>query len=83
MKILIAIILDNKTELSKIDGFSEGLSPKLDDFSSIKKGYRNTVGKVYEEVHKKIPEGSKRAQMKFKVFCCHLINRIFKVSVKR
>ena len=48
MKILIAIILDNKTELSKIDGFSEGLSPKLDDFSSIKKGYRNTVGKVYE-----------------------------------
>lgn len=55
MKVLIAAILENKTELSKIDGFSEGLSHKLDDFSSIKKGYRNTVGKVYEEVHKKVP----------------------------
>lgn len=41
-------------------------------------GYRNTVGKVYEEVHRKYPENSKlRAELKLKVFLCHIINRVF------
>lgn len=40
------------------------------------------VGKVYEEVHKKVPESYQRASLKFRVFCCHLINRVFKTGVK-
>lgn len=41
------------------------------------------MARVYEEVHRRIPEGIKRAQMKFKIFCCHLINRVFKQGAKR
>ena len=41
-------------------------------------GYRNTVGKVYEEVHRKYPENSiERSSLKLKVFLCHIINRVF------
>ena len=41
-------------------------------------GYRNTVGKVYEEVHRKYPENTiERASFKLKVFLCHIINRVF------
>ena len=61
----------------------EGFNTEIQNFSVFKQGYRNTVGKVYEDVHKRIPEGTKRAQFKFKVFCCHLINRVFKIGAKR
>ena len=49
---------------------------------TFKQGYRNTVGKVYEEVHKKVPDDRTRAALKFRVFCCHLINRVFKTGVR-
>jgi hypothetical protein len=41
-------------------------------------GYRNTVGKIYEEVHKKFSDSSyERAVLKLKVFICHIVNRVF------
>ena len=41
-------------------------------------GYRNTVGRVYEEVYKKFSENTaERASLKLKVFLCHIINRVF------
>jgi hypothetical protein len=40
--------------------------------------YRNTVGKVYEEVHRKFADNSyERAVLKLKVFICHIVNRVF------
>ena len=45
-------------------------------------GYRNTIGKVYEEVHRKFSENSwERASLKLKVFLCHIINRVFNGGV--
>ena len=83
LKTFLKILQPSLSELNKIDYFKEGFNSEVQEFSSFKQGYRNTVGKVYEEVHKKIPEGVKRAQFKFKIFCCHLINRVFKTGVKR
>lgn len=41
-------------------------------------GYRNTIGRIYEEVHRKYAENSfERASLKLKVFLCHIINRVF------
>lgn len=31
----------------------------------MKQGYRNTIGKVYEEIHKKISDERLQAQLKF------------------
>jgi len=40
--------------------------------------YRNTVGKVYEEVHRKLADNlQQRAALKLKLFLCHIINRVF------
>jgi len=45
-------------------------------------GYRNTVGKVYEEVHRKLADNLlERAELKLKLFLCHIINRVFTGSV--
>lgn len=45
-------------------------------------GYRNTVGKVYEEVHKKLGDNSyERSALKLKIFFCHIINRVFTGNV--
>lgn len=44
--------------------------------------YRNTVGKVYEEVHRKLADNlQERAALKLKLFFCHIINRVFSGSV--
>lgn len=41
-------------------------------------GYRNTIGRVYEQVHRKYPDNTyERASLKLKVFLCHIINRVF------
>jgi hypothetical protein len=41
-------------------------------------GYRNTIGRVFEEVHKRYPENTHiRSSLKLKVFFCHIINRVF------
>ena len=40
--------------------------------------YRNTVGKVYEEIHRKLADNLQlRAALKLKLFLCHIINRVF------
>ena len=40
--------------------------------------YRNTIGRVYEEVHRKLAENlQERAALKLKLFLCHIINRVF------
>ena len=40
--------------------------------------YRNTVGKVYEEVHRKLADNLQlRAALKLQLFLCHIINRVF------
>lgn len=33
--------------------FDDGLNKQYQDFSKFKVGYRNTIGRVYEEVHRK------------------------------
>lgn len=44
--------------------------------------YRNTVGKVYEEAHKKLADNLQdRAALKLKLFFCHIINRVFSGAV--
>lgn len=44
-------------------------------------GYRNTIGKIYEEVHRKFSDNSyERAVLKLKVFVCHIVNRVFSGS---
>ena len=41
-------------------------------------GYRNTIGRAYEEVHRRYAENThERASLKLKVFFCHIINRVF------
>ena len=40
--------------------------------------YRNTVRKVYEEVHRKLADNlQERAGLKLKLFICHILNRVF------
>jgi hypothetical protein len=71
-------IKETKEAKETIANFEEGLNPKYQDFTKFKMGYRNTVGRVYEEVHRKYPENScERASLKLKVFLCHIINRVF------
>ena len=54
------------------------MTARYQDFSKFKVGYRNTIGRVYEEVHRKYPENTQeRAGLKLKVFLCHIINRVF------
>ncbi len=44
--------------------------------------YRNTVGRVYEEAHKKLAENiQERTILKLKLFLCHIINRVFSGNV--
>lgn len=70
-------------ELKKIPNFFDGFNLGFEEFNSFKQGYRNTVGMIFEEVQKKISSPSKRSRLKFKIFTCHLINRIFKTGVKK
>jgi hypothetical protein len=45
-------------------------------------GYRNTIGRVYEEAHRKLSHNMRlRSIMKLKLFLCHIINRVFTGSV--
>jgi hypothetical protein len=46
---------DSKEPNESIPNFEEGLNSKYQDFTKFKVGYRNTIGRVYEEVHKKYP----------------------------
>lgn len=38
---------------------------------------------IFEEVQRKISDQDKKSRLKFKIFTCHLINRIFKTGVKK
>ena len=76
-------MLTNFSEnLKGIPKFNDGFNMKIQDFTEMKQGYRNTIGKVYEEIHKKISNEKRQAQLKFEIFCCHLINRVFSPSNK-
>lgn len=41
------------------------------------------MGLIFEEVQRKISDPAKKSRLKFKIFTCHLINRIFKTGVKK
>lgn len=71
-----------KNELKKIERFSDGLNIEIQNFSEIKQGYRNTVGKAFEKVHQGVSDEKTKAQLKFRIFCCHLINRVFNSGMK-
>ena len=44
-------------------------------------GNRNTIGKIYEDVHRKFSDNSyERAALKLKVFICHIFSRVFSGS---
>lgn len=66
----------------KIDNFEDGCREDVQDFKKIKQGYRNTVGMIFEKIHKLVPDERLKAQLKFKIFCCHLINRVFDSGIK-
>ena len=70
-------------ELKKIDKFYEGFHLTHEEFNAFKQGYRNTIGRVFEEIHSKLPDGQKKSILKFKIFTCHLINRVFKNGAKK
>lgn len=75
---LLQQLKELKEPKEAIPNFEEGLSTKYQDFTKFKMGYRNTIGRVYEEVHRKYPENTiERASLKLKVFLCHIINRVF------
>lgn len=82
LRAALKVLTSFQSEL-KIEKFKDGFNLELQDFSSIKEGYRNTVGKAYECIQKRVTEPNKRAQLKLKIFCCHLINRVFKMECKR
>lgn len=69
-------------ETKKINKFSQGLSLQVQDFYAIKEGYRNTLSLVYSQIQKKITNEGLKAQLKFRVLCCHLINRVFNKGLK-
>lgn len=55
---------------------------QIQDFQSIKQGYRNTVNQVFQYILQTVKNEKLKAQLKFRIFCCHLINRVFKTGVK-
>lgn len=82
LRAVFKVLTSLQSEL-KIEKFKDGFNLEVQDFSSIKEGYRNTVGKAYECIQKRVTEPNKRAQLKLRIFCCHLINRVFKMEWKR
>jgi hypothetical protein len=66
---------DKGENVQKLD---YGFNTKIEEFSVFKVTYRKIVGRVFEEVHKKLQDDPyTRATLKLKVFCCHIINRVF------
>lgn len=64
----------------KIENFIEKVSPVVDDldFSTFKIPYRSTTSYIYKRIHEnKDLDMHSKNKLKLKIFCCHMINRIF------
>ena len=61
-----------------IKKFSEVFNSNLStDFKNYKEAYRLVVGHAFYKAHKMITESKLKNQIKLKLFCCHVINRVF------
>lgn len=47
------------------------------DFKCFKQPYRLVVGHAFYKAHKLIEHKRRKNQIKLKLFCCHVINRVF------
>lgn len=64
-----------------INKFSEVFSSNTStDFKSYKEAYRLVVGHAFYKAHKMIINSSLKHKIKLKLFCCHVINRVFDKS---
>ena len=53
LRAVFKVLASLQSEL-KIEKFKDGFNLEVQDFSSIKEGYRNTVGKAYECIQKRV-----------------------------
>jgi hypothetical protein len=61
-----------------IPNFAATFNAKAKKFADFKEGYRVVVGYVFSKAHKNISEDLiLRSRLKLKLFCCHVINRVF------
>jgi hypothetical protein len=82
LNIQYTLLLKNHHLKEPIDKFEDGFNTNVEDFTVFKMAYRNTVGRVYEEAHKKLADNlHERTILKLKLFLCHIINRVFTGSV--
>lgn len=82
LHIQYSLLVKNQQQKEDIDKFEDGFTTNIEDFVNFKMAYRNTVGKVYEEVHRKLADNlQERAALKLKLFFCHIINRVFSGTV--
>lgn len=72
-----ATIQGNLTNCN-ISGLDKAFTPRVFySFNEFKEEYRIVVGHAFQKAHKKIENAELKIRTKLKLFCCHIINRVF------